>query len=778
MRRIELSGEWHIRDINNEYSIPIKLPATTEMAKIEINGINYDYETTHLRRLYPVNQNLFYRKYINIDDYFAKKPLELNLERTKYTKVYVDGELASYSHDMVTMQHHKLKKLNKGLHEIIISVDNNLTRHEDFDSVFLDGHQYSEHTQTNWNGILGEMYICVDGEREDNDIVIKDNIKIVGNKIYDDGKRINLRGNVECCTFPKTGVCPFTKEEWVRIFKKYKNYGLNHCRFHSWCPPESAFEAADEMGIYIQVEMSAFALTLSDNGNTHNKIIYNYFYNNGVKILKEYGNHKSFVILALGNELNGDVTIFERLVSELKKVRNDILITSGANNFLEQPITLLNDDVWITMRTAIGANIRGSFSHGDLPLGRLQSKNRLSTDWNYDKMAKISSKPLISHEVGQYQVCPDISDEDKYLGVTVNDVLKDYGAKLLDKNRYEKWEDYFINSGKLVALLYKNEIEALLRTDNISGFQLLGLNDFQGQGMALVGVLNSFYEDKGIISAREWREFCNDTVILLKFDSYVYEKNDIIDITIILYNYSNIDYTNEKITVSLSYGNDIVDEATLEIIDGSRGLKSIGEVTLDTSNYEYETSGRLKLCAEVLDITNHYDIFILPNEIATNPQDVRVIYKVTDEDLQYIKSGGKAIFIDNSGFEGMFTTDFWCYDMFKKACEEKGKEVAPGTMGLLVNKYHSALNNFVTETYAEAQWQQIMANSKVLNVNDKKCDNIIEVIDNFNRCDNLSLMYEERIEKGILITTGCDFYKHMDKVEFRALYNSVINYLL
>ena len=230
--------------------------------------------------------------------------------------------------------------------------------------------------------------------------------------------------------------------------------------------------------------------------------------------------------------------------------------------------------------------------------------------------------------------------------------------------------------------------------------------------------------------------------------------------------------------MSLSYGNDIVDEATLEIIDGSRGLKSIGEVTLDTSNYEYETSGRLKLCAEVLDITNHYDIFILPNEIATNPQDVRVIYKVTDEDLQYIKSGGKAIFIDNSGFEGMFTTDFWCYDMFKKACEEKGKEVAPGTMGLLVNKYHSALNNFVTETYAEAQWQQIMANSKVLNVNDKKCDNIIEVIDNFNRCDNLSLMYEERIEKGILITTGCDFYKHMDKVEFRALYNSVINYLL
>lgn len=779
MRRIELSGEWHIRDNNNEYSIPIKLPATTEMAKIPINGINYDCETTHLRRLYPVNQNLYYRKYIEVDNYFAKKPLELNLERTKYTKVYIDGEFVSYSHDTVTMQHHKIKMLSKGRHEIIIAVDNNLIKHEDFDRAFLDGHQYSEHTQTNWNGILGEMYICVDKERKEEDIVLKDNIKVIGNKIYDNGERINLRGNVDCCMFPRTGACPFTKEEWITIFQKYKEYGLNHCRFHSWCPPKSAFVAADELDIYLQVEMSAFALTLSEKDNEErNKIIYNYFYNNGVKILKEYGNHKSFVIFAIGNELNGDESVFNKLVSELKKIRNDILITSGANNFLEQPKTLENDDVWITMKTALGANIRGSYSHGDLPLGRLQTKERLSTNWNYDKAAKVSKKPLISHEVGQYQVSPNLSDEDKYIGITVNDILKDYGAKLLDRGRYERWEDYFVNSGKLVKFLYKNEIEALLRSDNISGFQLLGLNDFQGQGMALVGVLNSFYENKGIISQKEWREFCNDTVILLKFNSYVYEKNDIIDITVMLYNYSNKDYTNEKMIVTLEYENNIIAENVLEIVDGSRGLKSVGEVTFDTADYEYLTPVKLKLSARVNDITNHYDIYVMPNEIAKNPQNVRMIYKLTDDDMKFIKNGGKVIHIDDSEIECMFTTDFWCYDMFKKACESAGKKVAPGTMGLFINKQHKALEQFAKNTYADASWQQIMVNSKVLNVNDKKCDNIIEVIDNFNRSDNLSLMYEQKIGKGILITTGCDFYKHMDKVEVCALYNSVINYLL
>ena len=33
-----------------------------------------------------------------------------------------------------------------------------------------------------------------------------------------------------------------------------KSYGLNHIRFHSWCPPEAAFAAADLEGIMIQAE--------------------------------------------------------------------------------------------------------------------------------------------------------------------------------------------------------------------------------------------------------------------------------------------------------------------------------------------------------------------------------------------------------------------------------------------------------------------------------------------------------------------------------------------
>ena len=34
-----------------------------------------------------------------------------------------------------------------------------------------------------------------------------------------------------------------------------KEYGMNHLRFHSWCPPEAAFRAADEAGVIFHVEL-------------------------------------------------------------------------------------------------------------------------------------------------------------------------------------------------------------------------------------------------------------------------------------------------------------------------------------------------------------------------------------------------------------------------------------------------------------------------------------------------------------------------------------------
>ena len=76
--------------------------------------------------------------------------------------------------------------------------------------------------------------------------------------------------------------------------------------------------------------------------------------------------------------------------------------------------------------------------------------------------------------------------------------------------------DFLLASGKLQALCYKEEIESALRTPGMGGFELLDLHDFPGQGTALVGVLDAFWDSKGYVTAGEFRRFCGSTVPLAR----------------------------------------------------------------------------------------------------------------------------------------------------------------------------------------------------------------------------------------------------------------------
>ena len=117
------------------------------------------------------------------------------------------------------------------------------------------------------------------------------------------GRLTFLRGTLECAIFPKTGFPPTDIKEWLRIFKICRSYGLNHVRFHSWCPPEAAFDAADQTGFYLQIECSSWAnqgATIGD-GTPLDK----YIYDESERIVKAYGNHPSFCMMVYGNEPAG-----------------------------------------------------------------------------------------------------------------------------------------------------------------------------------------------------------------------------------------------------------------------------------------------------------------------------------------------------------------------------------------------------------------------------------------------------------------------------------------
>ena len=113
------------------------------------------------------------------------------------------------------------------------------------------------------------------------------------------GRRVFLRGETNCAVFPETGHPPMTVGAWLEILETYRAYGVNLVRFHSWCPPEAAFEAADRLGMLMQPELSHW----NPKDALESDAAWIYYRRELMQILREYANHPSFVMLTMGNEL-------------------------------------------------------------------------------------------------------------------------------------------------------------------------------------------------------------------------------------------------------------------------------------------------------------------------------------------------------------------------------------------------------------------------------------------------------------------------------------------
>lgn len=936
--KLSLEGTWELSfdKMDSNYNESITLPGTTEEQKIKCPFTIKDSKSTlYLGREYKVHGVVWYKRMIQIPSSMEHYQVQLFMERTKFTKVYIDGNYMGSSYETLVPQIYELGKLTPGEHELIIAVDNALEQYVCFPESLYLGHQYTDHTQTNWNGIIGEIslnyykdafiqevllvqheneikstveltiskeydvnllsFVIVQTElyrqgtnlewencseysiipkKKDNilthtivggipksilspwdefspvwyevrvnllnsdkqllcptftTVIGNSDLAINGRNLLLNGKRISLRGSLDCAIYPNTGAAPYTVSHWRAIFQTVMEYGINHYRFHSWCPPEAAFLAADELGFYLQVELSCFANGLyEETDDKYDKVLTNYLYEQSEKLIKTFGNHPSFLLFAVGNEMVGNVDAFAALLKHLKSIRDDILYTQGSNNFLENPTKCEEDDVWIMMRTTKTDNIRASFSHNDLPIGYMQGKVRQGTLKDYNKEAIISDVPLISHEIGQYQSFPRIKDIDKFTGLLRPDAWDITLERLKEKGLEDLNEDFYKASGALLVSCYKEDIEANLRTNEMSGFQLLGLQDFPGQGTALVGVLDSFMEDKGFITPKNFRQFCSRTVVLGKFPFYTYSLYDNIPLEVEIYNYSGRDM-DEILSVKIYQGSKtylednvflssalIFEQIIPNIQAKDRQLSSALKIDITLDNTELSNAFNLgdkglelTLVLEYGNILNTYPLWVYKKNLQqnsitknqpnitgksmnhgnhdvielTNEYDNLVITDVlSDNVLTLIKEGKKVLVcsskIDNS-IEGFFTSDFWCYPMFKEACINSGNPIAPGTLGLFIDNTHDALKKFPTKAYSQWQWHQIVMNSSPVildGVDDAKI--IVGVIDNFDRNHRLGLIYELQIGQGTLLVCAANLLEYLEIPEVNCLYNSLVDYLM
>ncbi|MHB0755952.1 sugar-binding domain-containing protein [Polaribacter sp. M15] len=597
-----------------------------------------------------------------------------------------------------------------------------------------------------------------------------------------------LRGKHDACVFPLTGYPPTTKDEWIRQMKICKDYGLNHYRFHSWTPPKAAFEAADIVGIYMQPELPQWR-AFKEKDTVH----FNFQKKEGEVIFDSYANHPSFVMFALGNELGGSRGMMAKMIKHLKTYDGRSLFAQGSNNYFWNPKKQPTEDFFISARTkkrkdnSYKFDIRASFSFANDSTGGIINGQFPNTERSFESALKLVNVPAIGHETGQYQVLPNFDEIDKYSGILEARNFEVFKRRMIDKKMFSYWKELFLASGKHAAICYKEDNEISMRTPGFGGFQILDLQDFPGQGTALVGMLDAFMDSKGIITPKEWRQSCASQTIQAKMPRLVWQNNETFTANIIAINYGAAAMKNQIIQWSLVAKNGSkIKEGKMDIATFKQGkITNLGDINIPLSNIKDTQQLTFKLSTSNNTISNQYNIWVYPKIDSEEPiNSIKIKSFLDDITIAQLEKGAKVLLLPETSsikansVGGLFTSDYWCYPMFKGISERNKKPVSPGTLGLLIDDKHPVFNNFPTSFHSDWQWWSIMKKSRpiILDALDEAYRPIVQPIDNFERCSKLGLLFEFKVGKGNILVCSTDLSDTDDFVA-QQLRLSILRYM-
>lgn len=854
MMKIDLSGQWQVKlDAEKQETMPqaypetMMLPGTTSAAGLGMP--NPAKETGCLTDAYRFEGAVWFMRTFTAGDWTGEQTM-LTLERTRKTTVYLDGRPIGHQESLCTPHRYFLPPVHAGEHTLVIRVDNT-------EYPTRGGHLTSPDTQSNWNGITGEISLTVahtlltdltvrpdlrrgclrvhghiigapdgvagivlPGQMEhllpyrrgvlDGECPLKGNeafwdeahpeihtisidldgdvyettfglrdVRTLGRRLLINGRETFLRGKVDNLLYPKTGYTPTDVASWMTILGIAKEYGINHYRYHTACPPDAAFTAADLLGMYMAPELPFWGTVAEEGEEGYDERERDFLFQEGFRILREYGHHPSFLWLSLGNELWGSKDVLNRMMRAYREADDTKLYSSGANNYQFVPDVLDEENVFVGVRLGRERLIRGSYAMCDAPQGIVQTTAPESVS-NYDASivpetlgqsgeagkvqiqygtgvkevdaqsadALIPDVPVISHEVGQYVFYPDFSEISRYTGPLKPRNIEAMRENLERAGLYGEHEAFFRQTGHLAVECYKREIETLLRSREVSGFQLLDLQDYTGQGTALVGVLNAMMENKGLISAEEWREFCAGTVVLGEFASFTGMMGEDIRFDVQI---SECDPEKQHTCIRCTLMDGERELYACDVTPGARQgrLTDAVSVTFPAECYRDAMQERITGLTVVLTLEdgtrNHYPIWLIP------PIDIRITREGIEKDGRMVafvsaeeKADGAAIVVPSA--EGQlpaeYCTDFWCYPMFRSISESMGKPVPVGTMGLSIDTASPLLKRFAQEDYTTPVWYAILQTAHVQRL-PADIHPAVQMIDNTERCARLGILYQQ-----------------------------------
>ena len=785
----------------------------------------------------------WYERTVTIPRSWRKRPVVLFLERPHIeTTVFVNGREVGHQLSLSTPHEYDITPFVRfgRRNTIRIRVYNGIENV----GVGQDSHSVTDQTQGNWNGIVGRIELQ-SGEATPAIRVVPDiaarrvaihvgsdsvytfqlgdslrlwdefhpylytrqvsyhgqpltlrfgvrDISIRGPQFYLNGKPIWLRGTVENGCFPKTGYPPTDEASWLRIFEKCREYGLNHMRFHSYCPPEAAFAAADKMGFYLQPEGPSWP----NHGVKlrRGQVIDEYLLEESRRIVDTYGHHPSFVMMAAGNEPAGDWVSYCNDWVQAMKQYDATKVYCGAS--------VGGGWAWDNgSEYHVKGGARGLDWDRHVPHSDDDYYDQILYPRNYHPLPTVEGRgganntPIIAHEQGQWCAFPDFKEIDQYTGAYKARNFEIFRDLLADNGMASQAERFLNASGKLQVLAYKYEIERNLRTPDYAGFQLLGLNDYSGQGTALVGPLNVHWREKSYVDAPSWREFCSPVVPLARFPRFVYESKDTLVVPVELYNASGVSLADARCSYSIHNAQDGKQPwrvGVWKISQQSSVGKNIALGTIRVPLADLPTPAKFTLSVKIVasnDLpslgdgvgggSNHWDFWVYPsgNEVR-QPSCLLVTDTLDERALEVLAKGGDVLIMAagkvryGNDVVHRYLPVFWNTSWFKMR--------PPHTTGAYIDDRHPLFREFPTDDWQNLNWWELVNGAQVMNLSEFPRDYqpVVQPIDTWHVSRKLGMLFEARVLNGRVVMTTIDIARNLsDRPVARQLRQSVLSYM-
>lgn len=626
-------------------------------------------------------------------------------------------------------------------------------------------------------------------------------ISVHGADMLLNGQPVFLRGYIDCCIFPQTGYPSWEIDDYRRQFAIARSYGFNHVRLHSWTAPEPFWEAADEAGMLVQAELPHWSRLYDDARQPPPDSVQQFLSNELERIVAALHFHPSWVLFSQGNELLGGMDWHPALNALVEQGRqlDDTRLYADNTGFGQLPAPSRQTDFYIQ-------------SCNWHPPKKIYDSASNDTTQDFSAITALADAPLLAHEHGQFTMYVRPQEAEKYTGV-IYPAWLDYVRETLDAKRMNGRIDDFIRAtGTHIVRTYKENIERGRRTRGLAGIQLLDIRDFPGQGHATTGILDVFWDSKGLIEPERFAEFNGAVVLLMRAPAPMFWNGRTLEVELEVSNFGH-----ETLTGVLEWELRSAQTTLRGQLDvpsaPAGGLKALGRLAISLpadgeAAYAWElvvtfggarnrwhlwsypsprvnarmdeVSARLPELRPVLPGANFSDDFLgigIFTEGKLPPSSLVISERLTGRVLQHLHDGGTVWLMPGAkqlhgAVPTRYLPPFWSYLWFP--------DNFSNVMGMIIHD-HPLLRRFPHDGMSDWQWYSLVNDAPAICLDALPVvEPIVEVVDNFSRVKRLCYAFEARVGAGKLFVSTFRFTDSavMIRPEARFLFSETTQYLM